>query len=116
MAARSSAVKVRRDMAEAPHGCNSCSAIVLQNGQPPTSVSTYAAASIATGLLPGLTLYLRPGNRRHLAGLQLRRTPPDDVPPRVIEGRAVAGLQGHDQRFHELEPVLFGESESSGEQ
>src|SRR5262245_28167704 len=46
MADTSSSVKVMRAMVEAPHSCNSGSAVVLRGKRLQTSVSSYAAAGI----------------------------------------------------------------------
>ena len=47
MADTSSSVKVMRAMVEAPHSCNSGSAVVLRGKRLQTSVSSYAAAGIS---------------------------------------------------------------------
>src|SRR5262245_47099404 len=52
MADTSSSVKVMRAMVEAPHSCNSGSAVVLRGKRLQTSVSSYAAAGIIAAILP----------------------------------------------------------------
>src|SRR5262249_25065488 len=67
MADTSSSVKVMRAMVEAPHSCNSGSAVGLRGKRLPTSVSSYATAGIAgppgPSVAPVLGTWLRVGVR-----------------------------------------------------
>src|SRR5262245_6473970 len=65
MADTSSSVKVMRAMVEAPHSCNSGSAVVLRGKRLQTSVSSYAAAGIlACACCRQLWPLLRKASRR----------------------------------------------------
>jgi hypothetical protein len=62
------------------------------------------------------SLELLPRDRDHSPGGQLGGSPPDDVAPRLVEGRPVGGLEGDEQRFDEFQAVIVGQFEREDQQ
>jgi len=67
------------------------------------------------GLLPSPPLDFFPGDRQHLARLQVGGPSPDDLAPGLIEGGPVVGLERGEQGFDDLQTIVVGEVEGGSQ-